>query len=415
MKKLLIVILSLLIVGIIVLYFVLLELNNRGNRDYNNNQSNSVNNNELIELPKPELTGGERGKLGIDKNINELNIDDYLGREYSVYRDMRMLEDPGNYEAIGGDSYLSGYVKGFEIVSLPYLIPVSGLPEEVGDTYIGDTLFRIDENGNYVANYDESLSIIEELFPKDKIIFLMCGGGGYAGMTKNFLVSLGWNADNIYNVGGYWFYDGKNNVEVKKIVDGKIFYDFDNVPYHKIDFSELTKIKIEPNTLKIPIKLDDEYYDKLNDEVFDNELNLREKTTIISTDTPEGQAEAIKVFDDIVLKKANIINNLIDEKKSFVVLVQPYEEACHTIAGDENFFYMPNSLNSIFSKNNLYKYEINMPIFRKTKLYDIVKYAPTVIVVKDGEIYAYIDANKDLIENDNELENWLKTYIKFNK
>ena len=55
-----------------------------------------------------------------------------------------------------------------------------------------------------------------------------------------------------------------------------------------------------------------------------------------------------------------------------------------------------------------------MPIFRRTKLYDVVKFAPTVIVVKDGEIYAYIDANKDLIENNKQLEDWLKTYINFN-
>ena len=47
--------------------------------------------------------------------------------------------------------------------------------------------------------------ILEDLFPKDKKIFLMCGGGGYAGMMKNLLISLGWNQDNIYNVGGYWY------------------------------------------------------------------------------------------------------------------------------------------------------------------------------------------------------------------
>ena len=44
----------------------------------------------------------------------------------------------------------------------------------------------------------------------------MCGGGGYAGMTKAMLVSLGWNGDKIYNTGGYWYYNGKNNVEVKR-------------------------------------------------------------------------------------------------------------------------------------------------------------------------------------------------------
>ena len=45
--------------------------------------------------------------MGIDKNINEATIDEYLNRPDSVYRDMRMLEDPGNYEAIGGDRLLA--------------------------------------------------------------------------------------------------------------------------------------------------------------------------------------------------------------------------------------------------------------------------------------------------------------------
>lgn len=193
------------------------------------------------ELPKPEVTSGLRGEFGIDKNINEKTIDDYLGRDDSVYRDMRMLKDPGNYEAIGGDSYLSGFVKGFEVVPYPYLVNVSGLPEEVGDTYTGKTLFT-EKEGEYTANYEESMDILEYLFPKDKNIFLMCGGGGYAGMTKNLLVALGWDADKIYNVGGYWYYDGDNNVEVKNTKYGDTTYDFWKVPYHDIDFDSLHEV-----------------------------------------------------------------------------------------------------------------------------------------------------------------------------
>lgn len=194
-------------------------------------------------LPKPELAEGQRGEFDIDKNINEETVDSYLGRGDAVYRDMRMLEDPGNYEAIGGDSKLSGFVKGFEVVSLPYIMNVTGLPEEVGDTYEGITLFRQHSDGSVTANYKESLDVLEALFPKDKVIFLMCGGGGYAGMMKNLLVSLGWDESKIYNVGGYWFYNGKNNVEVKRTNDdGKVVYDFYKVPVHIIDFDSLTEI-----------------------------------------------------------------------------------------------------------------------------------------------------------------------------
>lgn len=196
---------------------------------------------KVTNLPKPELSEGLRGTFGIDKNINETTIDNHLNRSDSVYRDMRMLKDPGNYEAIGGDSYLSGFIKGFEVVPYPYIVNVTGLPEEVGKTYEGKTLFTL-KDGKYIANYNESLSILEYLFPKDKNIFLMCGAGGYAGSTKEMLVALGWDENKIYNIGGYWYYNGNNNVEVKRTINNKTYYDFYKINYHNIDFTNLTKV-----------------------------------------------------------------------------------------------------------------------------------------------------------------------------
>ena len=199
-------------------------------------------NGNLAKLPLPEVTGGERGLLGIDKNINEDAIDKYLNRSDSVYRDMRMLKDPGNYESIGGDSYLSGFIKGFEVVPYPLITEVKGLPQEVGKSYQGKTLFH-EENGVYIANYEESMAYLEYYFPKDKYIFLICGGGGYAGMTKKLLVSLGWDKDKIYNIGGYWYYQGKNNIRIKREINGESIYDFWKVTYHDIDFDKLTEVQ----------------------------------------------------------------------------------------------------------------------------------------------------------------------------
>ena len=199
------------------------------------------NDNKLIPLPKPEITDGVRSTFGIDKNINEETIDKYLNRSDSVYRDMRMLEDPGNYEAIGGDSHLSGIIEGFEVIPYPYLTEVKGLPEEVGESYKGKTLFT-EENGTYKANYKESLEFLEYYFPKDKYIFLICGGGGYAGMTKNLLVSLGWDENKIYNVGGYWYYNGNHNIKIKNNKNGQTTYDYWKVTYHDIDFKNLTEV-----------------------------------------------------------------------------------------------------------------------------------------------------------------------------
>lgn len=196
------------------------------------------------KLPAPEVAGGLRGELGIDKNINEENIDKYLSRDDSVYYDMRMLKDNAQYENIGGDSYLSGFIKGFEVIPYPYLATVTDVPKEVGETYRGRTLFSINDDGEYIPNYEESVEILEYFFPKDKYIFLMCGGGGYAGMTKTMLVELGWDENKIYNIGGYWYYNGKNNIIVKREnTDKSISYDFWKVPYHDIDFDILHEVE----------------------------------------------------------------------------------------------------------------------------------------------------------------------------
>ena len=70
----------------------------------------------------------------------------------------------------------------------------------------------------------------------------MCGGGGYARAMKNMLVALGWDKEKIYNVGGYWDYDGDNKVEVaRKISDTDLRYDFYKIPYHSFDFGVFTK------------------------------------------------------------------------------------------------------------------------------------------------------------------------------
>lgn len=194
--------------------------------------------NKLSTIPAPEVSEGMRGELGIDKNVNESTIDNYLNRSDSVYRDVRMLVDPADYEKIGGDKYLSGIIDGFEVVPLPYLIEPEGLPEAVGKAYSGKTLFSRLGNNRIGANYVESKQILEDLFPKDKNIFLMCGGGGYAGMTKKLLVELGWDENKIWNVGGYWYYEGENKTDIK-LDDGT--YAFWRLNYHTIDFNSLTE------------------------------------------------------------------------------------------------------------------------------------------------------------------------------
>ena len=202
--------------------------------------------NTLKPLPAPEKSEGLRGVYDIDKNINEKTIDNYLNRPDVVYRDVRMLEDTATWENKGGERDLTGFVEGFEVVPYAYLteFPQEYIDqkksENVSGLYEGKTLFRL-ENGKYVANYKESMDILEYLFPKDKTIFIMCGAGGYANFTKQMLGALGWDISKIYNVGGYWNYDGNRRVSTK--IEGSNKCDFSKVAYHNIDFDRLTEVK----------------------------------------------------------------------------------------------------------------------------------------------------------------------------
>ena len=198
------------------------------------------------DLPKAEVD--TESQFGVDKNITIANIDDYLGREDSVYRDMRLLFDPADYAAIGGDADLSVAIEGFKITPFPYIGTLQALP--VDGAYTGDCLYTIvwNDDGSIESatpNYEESEMIMKELFPQDKNIFLVCGGGGYAGMTRTFLLFLGWDETKVYNIGGAWQYEGVNGKELivypedanDNVIDATWRAD-----YAYIDFTRLHKL-----------------------------------------------------------------------------------------------------------------------------------------------------------------------------
>ena len=58
---------------------------------------------------------------------------------------------------------------------------------------------------------------------------------------------------------------------------------------------------------------------------------------------------------------------------------------------------------------------INIDEYKKTKFYSQVKYAPTVIVVNNNRIVAYLDAEKDKdldkYQDVNEFEKWINKFI----
>ena len=320
-------------------------------------------------LPAPEKESGIRGEqFGIDKNINEKTIDQYLAREDTVYRDMRMLKDEADYEAIGGDSYLSGYVEGFEIVPYPYLCNVTGLPEEVGSSWQGDTLYTF-SNGAYTANYEESEDILEYLFPKDKYIILMCGGGGYAGMTKNMLVSLGWDEQKIYNAGGFWYYEGEHEVSLKREENGKTYYDFYKAPYHTIAFETLH----------------------------------RTGTAVPET---EDETEETAVIPRI---NADELVQMTQDKGTFALFI--------TLPGCTSCAAFAPVIDEYAQAGLIDIYEITLSEIREndTVMEDQIEYTPAVVIISDGEIISVLKADSDedipYYKNVRNLSEWFHKHI----
>lgn len=199
-------------------------------------------------IPLPAAEPDVNSQFGVDKNINIDTIDNWLGRDDAVYRDVRMLFDPADYAAIGGDADLSRTIEGFKVVPYPYIATLTALP--VSGAYEGDCLFTVKwgDDGSIIhaaANFDESSMILEELFTKDKAIFLMCGGGGYSGMMKSLLIFLGWDASKLYNVGGNWSYKGEQSLELvvfPEDANGDKINATWRADYAYIDFSRLHSV-----------------------------------------------------------------------------------------------------------------------------------------------------------------------------
>jgi len=221
-----------------ILFCLVLFLSACGNGSPNDSNGSA----QLEPLPPPERDGGP---FGVDLHINMETIDNFLDRPDVAYFDMRMLYDPADYEAIGGYSRLTRTLPGYRIVPFPFIATLSPLPVEGG--YDGDTLFNVvwgEERGQVLEaspNFAESEFILNDIFPKDKAIFLMCGGAGYTSLARGFLIHMGWDENLIYHTGGNWHYRGDRSVDLTISATNPGIATW-RANYAFIDFSRLTPL-----------------------------------------------------------------------------------------------------------------------------------------------------------------------------
>ena len=113
----------------------------------------------------------------------------------------------------------------------------------------------------------------------------------------------------------------------------------------------------------------------------------------------------------LVTVEKDDLEKLLSEKKNFLLFI--YNDVCS--------FKIPcDTIYDKVAKDNKFEIlQMNFREFKDTSLYGKVKYAPSVIVIKDGKIVDFLDAESDedldrYQDGDKFLE-WLSSYIYLNK
>ncbi|MBQ1533145.1 MAG: hypothetical protein IIZ57_13430 [Solobacterium sp.] len=145
---------------------------------------------ELPQKPVPESA------VAADSPLIALNIDDYLFLEGVRYFDLRSADQV----------YSEGGIAGF--VNIPfYDVIVSWQKQENvlftmqkaadnKETYLGGV-------GTFFPNYEESETILNEIFPEDQDIVFMSTAGVEAAYMINLLIQYGYDPARLYNAGTF--------------------------------------------------------------------------------------------------------------------------------------------------------------------------------------------------------------------
>ena len=109
--------------------------------------------------------------------------------------------------------------------------------------------------------------------------------------------------------------------------------------------------------------------------------------------------------------KIKMDSNEIDKISNESFILFTYNSVCGMSRPCEEVF------DNVFKELKIDYISIPFDEFKKTKYYDTVKYAPSIIIIKDGEIFAYLDANEDshldYYQKESSFKSWLSGRIYF--
>ncbi len=199
----------------------------------------SIIDDDPMKNPLPEKTS-ENSTLMSESPINVSNLDDYLFREDTYYVDTREI-----------NQWLEeGHVAGF--VNIPFYQAIANIKKSTDVLYSfdrirdasGSVTVSLGEPGSFTENYNESLFILNAIFPKNKNIIFLSTAGVEASYLIALLIQVGYDGSKLYNAGPFSNSVGSNIAyrdykDAKYLVEGNNAYTLD----YKINYGELTPKK----------------------------------------------------------------------------------------------------------------------------------------------------------------------------
>lgn len=110
---------------------------------------------------------------------------------------------------------------------------------------------------------------------------------------------------------------------------------------------------------------------------------------------------------DVLEIKNDELSKLIDNEKSFILFV--YNPFCNFKISCEEVFV--NTL----KEENITLLKIPFDSFKLSKFYKKVKYGPSILIIKNGKLFKYLDASDDndynMYQDEDKFKEWLSLYI----
>lgn len=105
------------------------------------------------------------------------------------------------------------------------------------------------------------------------------------------------------------------------------------------------------------------------------------------------------------------LTNILKSNDSFILFT--YNPYCNFKVSCENV------VENFSKNNNITIFKIPFEEFKSTKLYNTIKYAPSIILVNKGKIETYLDPNKDedsiKYQEEKALKDYIEMYINIKK